>query len=338
MDAKEFVGHAHEVNGGRWEVTEEMAEAVQLYLDLVRSQPGERMVEVAVPTGFMTGEIGATGTADSLVIDVENRILYVNDYKHGRGERVDAANNEQLLCYAAGAYEMLSPIFDIEELVLTIIQPRINNISSWEVPASYVEGFAEDVGVAAQAVAEAEKFFEETGDFNPDLFAPSDKACRWCKAKASCPALAAQVFDVVDEFQDISSLSAVDLATAMSKVEMVRQWCDAVEAKTLDRLRTGVKVSGWKLVRGREGQRRWANEEKATQTLREMFGDKGVVTKPLSPTEAEKVAKQYNADFQTFFGSLIERAEGKPTLVPESDKRPAMTLADDFDDLTKTQP
>jgi hypothetical protein len=242
-----------------------------------------------------------------------------------------------MLHYATGCLEELSPIYDIDEVVMTIIQPRIGNISVWSVPAAYLRGYIEDVQVAAAAVAEAEKFHIETGGFRADLFGPSDKACRWCRAKAECPALMAEADRVVDEFADISRLTPANIGEAMGKVALIRAWCDAVEAKTADRIIRGVSIPGWKLVRGRGGNRKWNDPDLAAKALM-AAGLKDPFTKVLlTPADVEKKLKKVDGwpEIKARLDALVYQSEGKPTLVSESDKRPAMTLADDFEDLTE---
>lgn len=351
QDAAAFCGRLIQIKGGdTWEVTDEMAEPVQVYLDTVRGLGGELMIEQKVDyTRFLFDEghdpaITAYGTSDALV--VVGTELIVVDYKHGRGVKVDAEENEQLQLYALGCYDVASLAYDIQTVRLMIIQPRANNISEWTLSVDELLQFGLRAKIAARHAAH-----QYEGNAEPKL-TPGEKQCRWCKAKATCPALGAEVTTIVDsraagpeEFSNLVVDNAavieghheLDLAEAMAKVDLIESWCKAVRGEVERRLLEGKEVEGYKLVQGRRGARAWANPEEAEATLKGMRLKQEVMYdfKLISPTTADKLAKAGTIGKRQWpkVEALITQADGGPSVAPASDKRPAMLVAvtpDDF--------
>lgn len=350
QDAAAFVGRLLQIKGGdTWEVTDEMAEPVQVYLDTVRGLGGELMIEQKVDyTRYLfdtdTG-ITAYGTSDALV--VVGTELIVIDYKHGRGVKVDAEENEQLQLYALGCYDVASLAYDIQTVRLMIIQPRANNISEWTLSVGELLQFGLRAKIAARHAAH-----QYEGNAEPKL-TPGEKQCRWCKAKATCPALADEVKDIVsgasipEDFADISPIQSEELRTltdedrylaaAMAKVDLIEGWCKAVRGEVERRLLEGKEVEGYKLVQGRRGARAWSNPEEAEAILKGMRLKQEVMYdfKLISPTTADKLAKAGTIGKRQWpkVEALITQADGGPSVAPVSDKRPAMLVAvtpDDF--------
>ena len=133
-DASYFVGQVIEVNGVEYDVDTEMAMQVQKYLDYVRSIEGELMVEQRLPIEQLTGEPGAGGTADAVILAGEE--LVIVDLKYGRGVKVDAEHNAQLCTYAAAALEEYEFLGDFSQVRVVIVQPRLDHISEWTVPVT----------------------------------------------------------------------------------------------------------------------------------------------------------------------------------------------------------
>jgi hypothetical protein len=362
QDAAAFVGRMIQVKDrDSWEVTEEMAEAVQVYVDLVRGLGGELMVEQKVDyTRYVLDEghdpsMSAYGTSDALV--VVGTELIVVDYKHGRGVKVDAEENEQLMLYALGCYDVASLAYEIETVRLMIVQPRASNISEWTLSVDELMQFGMKAKIAARHAAH-----QYEGNAEPKL-TPGEKQCRFCKAKAVCPALQAEVQETVsfgaassDDFEIIDPATFSSeagrevedertrlLSQAMAKVDLIEGWCKAVRAEVERRLLEGKEVEGFKLVQGRKGARTWANPEEAELALKAMRLKQDVMydLKLISPTTAEKLAKAGTIGTRQWpkVQALITQAEGGPSVAPVSDKRPAILVAvtpDDFsvvDDL-----
>lgn len=358
MQADEYLGEKIRVGAREFEVTRDMAGHVQRYVDFVRQKAEGKMllVEQRVPIGHITGEEGAAGTADAIVIDATNREIIVIDLKYGMGVKVEAEENEQAQMYALGAVEECEVLADIDHITMVIYQPRIaDGVSEWRISRADLERFAERAAVGADGVREAARIHTAEHGFAGDTawaLNPGDKACRFCKAKSSCPALRAELFEVMgaapatpEDFAEFLVDEVTDqtgdnwLSVAMSKVDMVEGWCKAVRAEVERRLLKGGSVEGFKLVQGRQGPRKWIDETKAEELLKsfklkvdEMY-DKSVI----SPTAAEKLLKE-NARRWPKVEALITRSDGKVSVASASDKRPAVSVvatAEDFRDLVQ---
>lgn len=303
-----------------WEVTQEMADAVQQYVDYVRNLGGEQSYEIRVdfsdwvPEGF--------GTCDALAVVGDT--IYVTDLKYGKGVRVDAEENSQGMLYALGALNEYDLLYDLKRVVITIVQPRLDHIDEWEISVSdllkWGEWASQRAGMCLRPDAER---------------VPGDKQCQWCKAQARCPEQKAHAerillvdFDDVSEQKPVNTLSDDQLRAALEGKKLVLSWLDAVEKLATERLASGEGFPGFKLVAGRS-VRQWGDEDKAAADLVERLGDEAYTRKLLSPAQAEKALGKAKAKD---IAELIVKGEGKPTLVPESDKRPAVNVtADDFD-------
>lgn len=362
QDAAAFVGRMIEVkNGVKVECTEEMAEAVQVYLDTVRAIPGDHVVEQKVDysrylfdEGQMAEGMTAFGTSDFTSVIEADREIVVVDYKHGRGVAVSAEENEQEQLYALGAISAYDLVYDIEDdwtVRLMIVQPRANNISEWTTTVGALKEFALKAKLAARHAA-----YQYDGHAEPQL-SPGEKQCRWCKRKATCPALAGEIAATVHDgsgpvdltdFADLTVAAPSDLAILngellgerMAKVDQIEQWCKAVRAETERRLLAGEEVTGgggYKLVQGKRGNRAWVNPAQAEEALKAMRlkTEQMYDLKLISPTAAEKLHKAGEIGPRQWLKvkELWAQAEGSPHVAPADDKRPALSLsatADDF--------
>ena len=174
---------------------------------------------------------------------------------------------------------------------------------------------------------------------------PGEKQCRFCKAKATCPALRAEVTEVVSGSATLDEFLTPDMATgdnylsvAMSKVGLVEDWCKAVRAEVERRLLAGQTVDGFKLVEGRRGNRKWSSDAEVEALFKSfrLRQDEMYDYSLISPTKAEKLLKDTPKRWEKA-EALISRAEGKPSVAPATDKRSSLTVqsvADDFRDLT----
>lgn len=339
-DPAMLIGQPATVEGFDFTIDQAMIDHVNDYMRLVReyAEGGELLVEKRVGIGHLTGEEGAGGTSDAIIIRGDEIIII--DLKYGMGVKVDADNNPQLMIYALGALNEYDLIADFDTVTMVIHQPRLNHVSEYSIPVAELLAFGEEVRHAADKVR-----------WEDPTFAPGEKQCRFCKAKAVCPALRADMADVVGGVADLSDFADMIpqevssetsdnyLPVAMSKVEMVEQWCKAIRAETERRLLAGQPVTGYKLVQGRAGNRDWrdtaAVEEMMKKTFR-MRDDQVYDFKLISPTKAEKVFKE-NPKRWANLQEQIARSEGKPSVAPATDKRPAMDIKPvlgDFQDLT----
>lgn len=364
--AQDYVGKRIEfVDDGetvQWPISQDMADHVDDYVKLVRERAAGKtlLVEQRLPIGHITGEEGATGTSDVVIIDHVNRTIEVIDLKFGMGVRVDAEENEQTQLYALGALEEYGILGDFAYVAMVIHQPRLNHVSEWVIPVEQLYKFATQVKQAAfgcgLAQAEHAGATKEwlASTWNVEYLLTGEKQCRFCKAKATCPALRAEVAEVVggsaaatiDEFADFTP-ETVDMQTgdnylpiAMAKVGMVEDWCKAVRAEVERRLLAGQKVDGYKLVEGKRGPRKWSDAE-AVETLFKSFRlrqDEMYDFSLISPTKAEKLFKQ-NPKRWAKVSECITQSTGKPSVAPATDKRSELTVQsvmDDFRDFLQT--
>ena len=326
-----FDDHGEEVV---WPITKEMADYVDDYVSFVRERAVGKIlhVECKLSIGHITGEDGATGTSDVVIIDREQEAIEVIDLKYGMGVRVDAENNEQMQFYALGALYEYELISDFSWVTMVIHQPRLNHVSEWNIPVDQLRRFEDEARHAADKVRWEEPTFN-----------PSEKQCRFCKAKATCPALRAEVTEIVggaatlDEFtpQTVDSQSGDNyLPMAMSKVGMVEDWCKAVRAEVERRLLAGQTVDGYKLVEGRKGNRAWSDEGAVEQLFKSfrLRQEEMYDFKLISATKAEKLLKE-NPKRWAKTEQLITRSDGKPSVAPATDKRPAMDVKPVLDDF-----
>ena len=346
-DAAAYVGRLIDVDGEEVEVTTEMAQAVQTSLDVLRNMKGELLVEQRLSIEHITGEEGAEGTSDAVVLDFEARRLIVEDYKHGIGVKVDAEDNEQLLMYGAAAYREFSALGDFDEITLRISQPRANNDSEWTIPISTLIEREETIRDKARQIL--------AGDADTLPATPGDKQCKFCRAKATCPALRNFVLttvadDFVDASRDITQQIAhaaertfdnTILGNLLGAVDLIEGFCKAVRAKAESELLSGRPVPGYKLVEGRRGARSWSNKEEAEAMFKSMRlkTEEMYDLSLISPTSAEKLHKTGVIGPRQWpkLQSLITQSEGKPSVALASDKRPALVMAPVEDDFSEVK-
>ena len=357
--AQDYVGKriAYDDHGEdvQWPITQDMADYVDDYVKLVRerAEGATLMVERKLPIGHITGEASATGTSDVVIIDHANSEIVVIDLKYGMGVRVSAEENEQTQLYALGALEEYSVLGDFAHVSMLIHQPRLNHVSEWTITVEQLLAFAKSASFAAGQCDLARSLDGE--DALAGFLSPGEKQCRFCKAKATCPALRAEITEVVggssaatpDEFAEFLP-EPVDMQTgdnylpiAMAKVGMVEDWCKAVRAEVERRLLAGQNVDGYKLVEGKRGPRKWSDADDIEQLFKSfrLRQDEMYDFTLISPTKAEKVFKE-NPKRWAKVQERITQSTGKPSVAPATDRRQAIavqSVADDFRDLMQTE-
>ena len=293
--------------------------------DVVASTGGTLLIEERLSIGELTGEADAYGTSD--VVILAGSELIIVDLKFGMGEAVMADNNPQLQIYALAALNEYSLAHDFQTVRMVIHQPRLNSVSEWVQSVDDLLLFGESVKVAAAATQDPQATLN-----------PTTKGCRWCKAKATCPALLAEVTDTF-EAVDPDDVATDDLSMAMSKVDLIEGWCKAVRAEVERRLLDGRSVDGFKLVQGRRGSRAWTNAEEAEALLKAMNVKRDLMyeQKFISPTTADKLAKDGSIGPRQWprVLELITQSDGKPSVAPVTDKRPALVV-DEFQPVSLT--
>lgn len=347
-DAAAFLGRVVVVEDDAIEITEDMCELIQVYLDTVREYrgtTGHMLVEQRVDYSHVLGVQDSFGTADCILI-VGNTLIVI-DLKTGYN-RVDAESNPQLQLYALGALAVVELFAEVEEVCLVISQPRAGKApSEWSLSVADLLAFGEE---ARKAAVDATYCLDNAAeDVVLANLQPDADACKYCKAKATCPALRAEVAGTVfgsepatpDDFADMGFAPLQDganwIAACLSKVDLIEDWCAAVRKEAEARLHAGEPVPGFKLVQGKRGNRQWSDAQQVEQLMKSMRlkQDEMYDFKLISPTTAEKLLKESPRRW-TKVAELITQSEGKPTVAPERDKRPALVInnaADEFSEL-----
>ena len=250
------------------------------------------------------------GTTDCVII--EGNTLHVIDFKYGQGVAVSAERNPQMMLYALGIYEANSIIYDIKNVVLTIVQPRLDSISEWNITVEDLIKWGNEV-----VIPKAEEAFMGIGDFNPGEY------CRFCKAKGGCRARAEVNLQATEirKTVDKNLLANDEIGVILKQCADVEDWLKDLKETALNKILNGEKIEGWKAVEGRSN-RIITNIDEAFDVLKKAGFDEAVLyeRKPLSLTELEKlVGKKKLTELLTEY---LEKPKGKPALVDSSDKRP----------------
>ncbi|HRD88787.1 MAG TPA: DUF2800 domain-containing protein [Accumulibacter sp.] len=328
------------------EVSGDMAEYVQQYVDLVLqlADGHELMVEQRVPIGHVTGEAGAEGTSDAIIVTADGTELIVIDLKFGRGVAVSAEANDQGQLYALGALEIVTLLgYAPRRVRIVIHQPRLQSApSEWACTVEDLRRYSQRVKVRAAYAIEVLR--GEAPGTPIDHLRPGDKQCRFCKAKAICPKLAELVAATAGaDFTDLTQTElAVDvdpevLARCLTKVDLIEDWCDAVRKHAHADLAAGNLVPGFKLVQGKRGPRAWVSEAEAEAAMKAMrLKHAQLYTyKVISPTHAERLLAKDSPRRWRSLAKFISQSEGRPAVAPVSDLRPALVVTPIADDFTR---
>lgn len=361
-DAAAFKGRRIAVGLRTFEVDDDMVAAVQTALGNIRDIVGDGALlsEQRVVYGPYIGVAPEDGWGTADVVAARGTELQVHDYKHGRGVEVSAQGNPQMRLYALGALAAFNEVLGPFETVRTVIhQPRLK-----DAPDEYVEtieqltAWAE--GDASEAVADRRRAEASPPDGIGRFLSPNEKSCKFCRAKATCPALRNEVTRTVsgmtpdpatpDEFDALDTTMCVTqpinddwLAAAMRKADLIEDWIKAVRAEVERRLLAGQVVPGFKIVQGRQGARAWADKDEVEKYLRDTVRlpiEKAYDLSLISPTTAEKLAKAGDIGPRQWktLQKRITRADGNKHVAPESDPRPAIDIrpvVEDFDQVAE---
>ena len=251
------------------------------------------------------------GTSDAIIIS--DGTLHVVDYKHGLGVLVEADNNPQMMCYALGALELFDVIYDIDTVAMTVYQPRRQNVSTFEMPKDDLYRWADEV-----LKPTAELAFAGDGNFL------CGEWCGFCKAKHECRARAeANLMLAQYDFKLPPLLEDTEIEVILSRADQLVSWVNDIKEYALQQAISGKEWTGFKLVEGRSN-RRYTDEAAVTQTVTDAGFDP-YERKLLGITAMQKLLGK--SRFDELLSAYIEKPQGKPTLVPESDKRPVMNNA-----------
>ena len=266
-----------------------------------------------VPEGF--------GTGDCVI--VADGLLYIIDFKYGQGVLVEAEENPQMMLYALGALRLFDALYDIEEISMTIYQPRRDNISTWTITVDDLLSWTENV-----LKPRAELAFRGEGDYIPGSW------CTFCKAAVKCRARAEAKLQLARyEFAMPPLLTDAEIEDILLKLDDLTKWANEIQAYAQDAAINHGKVwHGFKLVESTT-KRKYADEDAVIEAAN-AAGYTDIFRKSLIPiTEMEKLMGKKN--FAAILGSLVEKPKGKPTLVPASDKRPAITTDNATNEFTE---
>lgn len=263
-----------------------------------------------VPQGF--------GTGDCVI--VADDVLSIIDLKYGVGILVEAEKNPQMMCYALGALQIFDGIYDINKVSMTIFQPRREHISTYEITKEELLKWADTILAPTAQLA-----VNGDGEFK------AGEHCQFCKVKATCRKRAEYNLELARyDFEMPATLEDEEIEVILSKVDELIAWGSDIKEYALQSALSGKQWSDWKLVEGRSN-RRYTDETVVANTVKAAGYDPyehkvlGItaMTKLLGKTKFEKLLDGY-----------LEKPQGKPTLVPMSDKRPAINkaaeAADDF--------
>lgn len=251
------------------------------------------------------------GTADLILI--ADGTLDICDYKNGKGIEVSAERNTQMMLYALGALEIFDGIYDIATVRMTIYQPQKSNVSVYEMAKDELLEWAD-----TELTQKALLAYEGQGEFH------CGEWCRFCKAKAECRERAEVNMALARyDFEEPVLLDDAEIADILGKVDALTAWASNVKEYALQQAVSGKKWPGLKLVEGRSN-RKYTNDVVVAAAV-ESAGFDPYERKVLGITAMQKMLGK--SRFEELLAPYIEKPQGKPTLVPESDKRPAMNTA-----------
>lgn len=251
------------------------------------------------------------GTSDAIII--ADGTLHIIDYKHGLGVLVEADHNPQMMCYALGALELFDCIYDIDTVAMTVYQPRRQNISTFEMSKDDLYRWADEV-----LKPTAELAFAGNGNFL------CGEWCGFCKAKHECRARAeANLMLAQYDFKLPPLLEDSEIEVILSRADQLVSWVNDIKEYALQQAISGKEWTGFKLVEGRSN-RRYTDEAAVTQVVTDAGFDP-YERKLLGITAMQKLLGKNR--FDELLSPYIEKPQGKPTLVPESDKRPVINHA-----------
>lgn len=267
-----------------------------------------------VPEGF--------GTSD--VIIVAGNIMHIIDLKYGKGVPVEAKGNPQLRCYALGAWQAFKALEDIDTIVMEIIQPRLDSDTRDQMPIDELIRWADE-----ELAPKAQQAFLGEGEFNPD-----DEACRFCRGRNICRYNAAKQLELGRlEGKEGPELSETEIAGILERVDGLTKWATGLKEWALDQaVNHGKSFPGYKLVEGRSN-RVITDKTVAIEKLGEAGYGPDKTCKLLGMTDLEKLVGKKK--LTEVLEGLIDKPEGKPTLVKDSDKRPALDLSAQYNDYFK---
>jgi hypothetical protein len=269
-----------------------------------------------VPQGF--------GTGDCIII--ADKKLHIIDFKYGMGVLVDVVDNPQMKLYALGALEIYDSLYDIEEVSMTIFQPRRENVSTWTISVKELKDWAEN-----ELKPKALMAYDGEGEYLPGEW------CTFCRAAVKCRARAEEKLKLAQsEFKLPPLLTDAEIEEVLAKLTDLTKWANEIISYATDAaVNHGKEWHGFKIVEGRS-VRKYKDEDAVAEAAK-ANGYKDIYRQSLiTLTEMQKLMGK--AKFEEILGGLIHKPPGKPTLVPLSDKRPVMNVSNvknEFNEITE---
>ncbi|MCB7304831.1 DUF2800 domain-containing protein [Bariatricus massiliensis] len=289
--------------------TEEYLDYIKVLANGLASKPGAVIEQKFYYDAWAPGGFG---TADCILIHGDT--IHIIDFKYGKGVPVSAEKNPQMMLYALGAYDTYKLLYPIQNIKMTIIQPRLDSVSEWGCTLEELLEFGKYVKERAVLAIDGK------GDFAPDV-----STCRFCRAKAQCRARSdynvKQAFDL-GELPPL--ITHAEAGERLARLADVAKYQKDLQEWALAECLAGNEVPGWKAVEGR-GSRDWIDMDKAFEALQASGTPEALLweKKPLTLAQIEKMLGK--KEFDTCVGSMVVKNPGKPALVKESDKRDAIT-------------
>lgn len=285
-----------------------IAEQIQKYSDPVVMVEQKLDFSRYVPEGF--------GTGDCVI--VADDVMTVIDYKHGKGVEVSSDNNPQMMLYALGALELFGVLYDISEIRMVIFQPRMENISEFSMPVDALLDWAENTLKPA-----AELAANGNGEFC------AGEHCRFCKVKANCRKRAEYNLAIAQyDFKPPDMLEDSEIEMILERVETLTSWASDVKEYALSQALSGKQWSGWKVVEGKSN-RKYTDEKKVAEAVKAAGKNPYSEPEVLGITAMTKMLGKEK--FTEILGELVYKPQGKPALVPASDRRKEWgTASEDF--------
>lgn len=324
VEAAKFYGEHPELNG----TFLEMKMILQPYVDYVFEEYAAQVHEDGAAQ-LMTEERvdlteyipGGFGTSD--VVILRQGRLHIIDLKYGKGVSVSAEDNPQLKLYALGTLARFDMLYDIEDVVMTIYQPRLDNVSTDTIKAKDLYAWGEEVIKPGAQLALSEDAPVHAGDW-----------CQFCPARYDCKERARDAMEL-QKYLGQMVLSPEEIAEILGKIDRLTKFAEDIKDSALTKALDGEEIPGWKVVEGRSIRKYVGSEEEIVRQCEGAGYDQSLLyeRKLLTITNMEKLMGK--KQFAEVLGAYVEKPEGKPTLAPESDKRPAITnnsAAEDFAD------
>lgn len=300
--------------------TDELVEAVDEYvgycigqIEAAKQECSDPVFEVERRTDISRHIEGCFGTADMVI--VTDHKIHVIDLKLGKGVMVDAEHNEQLMIYGLGILDFYEILYDIETVALTIVQPRLEHLSTWEISVEDLKKWAKE-----ELEPKARMALAGEGEFR------AGDHCRFCKARFTCRARAEEYLKLARmEFAEPALLSDDEIAEVLLKADTLKKWAEEIYAYAQNEAVVNHRQwPGFKLVLGKSN-RKYTDENEVAEAAKKAGYTDIYKTSLIGITDMEKLMGKKK--FSEILGSLVYKPEGKVTLVPESDKREAVKTA-----------